>query len=172
MARVVGFEGGQSGITPATYGPAYPVSEVGVWGDSDTGLGVFGSSNALERAGVVGHSNRGNGVIGFSASALGVMGLADAFPAVYGSTRAGSGTVGHSEELIGVRGSGEFIGTYSTAFYSADPTASTAGVFGDVLGSGSNNSPGVLGRSRRGPGVFGLSRGGPADPGVRGESDD
>jgi hypothetical protein len=157
MARVVGFEGGQSGITPATYGPASPVNEVGVWGDSDTGLGVFGSSNALDRAGVVGHSNRGEGVIGYSAGALGVMGIADTFPGVYGSTRAGNGTVGHSQERIGVWGSAGFIGTYGFGFNSDDKTAQTAGVVGEVFGSGAKNSPGVIGGSSRGPGVHGIS---------------
>jgi hypothetical protein len=60
----------------------------GVWGDSDTGLGVFGSSNATEGAGVVGRAGNGSdGMIAYSAGGLGIRCKSDGgYPAVYGSS--------------------------------------------------------------------------------------
>jgi hypothetical protein len=151
MARVEGFEGGRSGIAPGTL---VPVSEVGVWGDSDTGLGVFGSSNTNDA--VVGHSSRGTGVFGLSDGALGVIGIANDFPAVYGRTITAQGTVGQSDEFIGVSGYGKLIGTRGEGAETTQ-TAPAIGVLGQVSFAG-DNSPGVVGDSLRGPGVVGQSR--------------
>lgn len=177
MARVVGFEGGQSGIMPNTLNA--PVNEVGVWGDSDTGLGVFGSSNSLY--GVVGQRGEsagfGAGVFGFSERVLGVIGIAKNFPGVYGNSgyvdRNGQevgnvGILGASFGTggVGVRANGGLIGTYGAAFNSSDRTTQIAGVAGEVLGSGAKNSPGVIGRSGRGPGVHGISTDGSGVHGI------
>lgn len=71
MARVVGFEPARSGQEPADV-DGNPVP-VGVWGDSNTGVGVFGTTGTLPPddgnipatiAGVEGHSGENPGVVG------------------------------------------------------------------------------------------------------------
>ena len=73
MARVEGFEPAQSGQEPVDFN-GDPVA-VGVWGDSTTGVGVFGTSGVLPTgtdniptniAGVEGHSIQNPGVFGLS----------------------------------------------------------------------------------------------------------
>ena len=81
MARVEGFEVGHSGLQPIDGFNGNPLA-VGVWGDSDNGMGVFGTSGQLpagtpfflgsEPAGVVGHSVQNAGVIGRSEKFNGV----------------------------------------------------------------------------------------------------
>src|SRR4029453_9173410 len=81
MARVEGFEPAHSGQVPVD-SSGNPVA-VGVWGDSSTGVGVFGTSGTLPPdgenipvniAGVEGHSTQNPGVMGRSIEDAGVSG--------------------------------------------------------------------------------------------------
>ena len=103
MARVEGFEPNHSGQQP-TDENGNPAS-VGVWGDSDIGVGVFGSSgtippgdtdipiagagvegHAFEVPGVVGRSVHDSGVSGESVESLGMLGRSDSGTGVLGVT--------------------------------------------------------------------------------------
>jgi hypothetical protein len=81
MVRVEGFEPAHSGQQPVDVN-GNPVA-VGVWGDSTTGMGVFGTSGVLPPgvdnipvniAGVEGHSIQNPGVVGRSIEDAGVSG--------------------------------------------------------------------------------------------------
>jgi hypothetical protein len=81
VARVEGFEPAQIGQEPIDFN-GDPVA-VGAWGDSRTGVGVFGASGALPPdvddiptniAGVEGHSIQIPGVFGLSVEDAGVRG--------------------------------------------------------------------------------------------------
>src|SRR5438477_3126852 len=98
MARVVGFQPAKTNEQPLD-DQGNPVS-VGVWGDSTTGVGVFGTSGAvsasvpnipiINKAGVVGHSIEDSG---------GVFGAG-----VWGESIEGQGVVGRSQSSYGVLG--------------------------------------------------------------------
>ena len=148
MARVTGFEPATTDQLPVD-DSGNPVS-VGVWGNSSTGVGVFGTSDALgnqtnipilQNAGVVGH------------------GLED--PGIWGESSQANGIIGRSLNSSGVLG---------VSFGSA---SNVAGVFGTSV-AGANgvvgfvgDASGVVGNSVRGPGVSGISGTG---NGVEGES--
>jgi hypothetical protein len=117
MAEVVGFNPARTGQKPED-GTGSPVF-VGVWGDSTTGVGVFGTSGAVSQnatnipiinnnAGVVGHnienadgvlgagvwgeSIQGQGVVARSQSGSGVLGVTSGQPpnaGVFGSSTTG-----------------------------------------------------------------------------------
>ncbi len=112
---------------------------VGVWGDSDAGVGVFGTSGALPEgtsmpidssAAVVGHSAAREGVVGVSVNAPGVRGV----------SHDNAGVFGQSDSYAGVQG----LTSGSTGSY---------GVFGYATADGY----GVYGRSDEGIGVFGAA---------------
>jgi hypothetical protein len=176
MARVQGFEPAQSGQAPIDDN-GNPVA-VGVWGDSTTGVGVFGTSGSLppsgaqpsiiEVSGVAGHSiedvgvwgesSDSTGVVGRSVNSSGVLGVSFApdepSAGVFGSSTAGGagviGFVGEATGVIGssVRGTG-VLGRSS---------GTESGVVGDTsLGRETVAAAGVLGRSDTGVGVQGSS---------------
>jgi hypothetical protein len=149
MASIVGFDPATSGQQPVD-DIGDPIS-VGVWGDSNVGVGVFGTSGVpttnlgnisiLSPAGVIGHS-------------LGDVG-------VWGESILGSGVVGRGENSDGVLGV-----TFSA-------TDDSAGVFGTSIAGGNGvvgfvgSAAGVVGNSIRGTGVEGITG---AGNGVVGES--
>jgi len=178
MAQLVGFDPGTSGQQPEdTSGNPVPV---GVWGDSDSGGGVFGSSGVLPAntsipidppAGVEGHGAAGPGVVGRSLSDNGVV----------GESQDGSGVLARSSNSYGLLG------------VTFGPDDSTHGVFGSSTTGGNGvtgfvgDADGVVGSSIRGAGVRGTTGSGQAGvvgenyddgqdggfhPGVYGHSDD
>src|SRR5580693_6286794 len=91
MAAVEGFDPAKSGQKP-TDSSGNPVP-VGVWGDTTTGVGVFGSSGLLppgtqdipaDVAGVEGHSLQNPGVLGRSLQGMGVLGQSQSSYGVLG----------------------------------------------------------------------------------------
>jgi hypothetical protein len=163
MARVEGFEPAQSGQEPVDSG-GNPVA-VGVWGDSSTGVGVFGTSGVLPSgvdnpptniAGVEGHSIQNPGVFGFSVEDAGV----------WGESSQGLGMLGRSSTGTGVLGV-----TFAPTVPGEPPSA--AGVFGTSVAGGNGvtgfvgSATGVVGSSVRGVGVRAFSG---ATDGVLGES--
>ncbi len=163
MARVEGFEPAQSGQQPVD-GIGNPVA-VGVWGDSSTGVGVFGTSGVLPAgvdnpptniAGVEGHSIQNPGVFGRSVEDAGV----------WGESSQGLGMLGRSSTGTGVLGV-----TFAPTVPGQRPDA--AGVFGSSVAGGNGvtgfvgEATGVSGSSVRGVGVRGASG---RQDGVRGES--
>jgi hypothetical protein len=148
MARVEGFEPVNSGQEPVD-GNGTPVP-VGVWGDSDSGVGVFGTSGALP-----------SGVNNIATNLAGVEGHSIANPGVFGESVENPGVIGRSQSGSGVLGV-----TFA-------PTNDSHGVFGvsTVGGNGVvgfvGDATGVVGNSVRGTGVRGVSG---AGHGVVGES--
>jgi len=188
MARVVGFQPAKTNEQPLD-DQGNPVS-VGVWGDSTTGVGVFGTSGAvsasvpnipiINKAGVVGHSIEdsggvfgagvwgesieGQGVVGRSQSSYGVLGVTFALPPNAGvigsSTSGGNGVVGFVGDATGV------VGNSITGAGVQGISGSGDGVVGQSFGAdGKPPGTGVLGTSDT-VGVWGTSRAGVA---VRGD---
>jgi hypothetical protein len=144
MAEVVGFNPAKTNQKPDdSLGNSV---FVGVWGDSTTGVGVFGTSGAvsqnaanipiLNNAGVVGHSIEDTG---------GVPGAG-----VWGESIQGDGVVGRSQSGNGVLGI--TFGQPPNAGVFGSSTAGGNGVVGFV-----GDAAGVVGNSIRGPGVQGIS---------------
>lgn len=160
MAQVIGFDPVTSGQQPEdASGNTIPV---GVWGDSDSGGGVFGSSGVLPSgssipidvpAGVEGHGAVGPGVVGRSLTDNGVVGESQESQGVLARSVSSSG-------LLGV--------TFS-------PTDDAHGVFGSSTTGGNGvtgfvgEATGVIGNSVRGVGVHGIT-GGTGNPGVYGQT--
>lgn len=153
MARVEGFEPAQSGQQPIDVN-GDPVA-VGVWGDSSTGVGVFGTSGTLPPgvdnipvniAGVEGHSIQNPGVVGRSIEDAGVS----------GESLQGLGMLARSSTGTGVLGV-----TFAPEIPGEPPSA--AGVFGSSVAGGNGvtgfvgSATGVVGSSVRGIGVRGTS---------------
>jgi hypothetical protein len=151
MASVTGFNPAHSGQKPVnSQGNTIPV---GVWGDSNTGLGVFGTSGALppspfnyvvQTAGVYGQGGEGPGAQDFPGP----------IPGVIGRSPTGVGVAGLSDNFIGVIGVGG---------PEDDPTA--ASVYGLT---GGNVGTGVYGESPFGDGTTGNTISG---AGVHGTAD-
>ncbi|HEV7849768.1 MAG TPA: hypothetical protein VGP27_00190 [Mycobacterium sp.] len=159
MAQVIGFDPAASGQQPEDV-DGNPVP-VGVWGDSDTGGGVFGSSGALPSgasipidppAGVEGHGAAGPGVVGRSLT--------------------GNGVVGESQDGTGVLA--RSVASYGLLGVTFAPDDSSHGVFGSSTTGGNGvtgfvgDADGVVGSSIRGAGVRGTTGNGQA--GVVGEN--
>ena len=153
MARVEGFEPAQSGQEPVDFN-GDPVA-VGVWGDSTTGVGVFGTSGVLPTgtdniptniAGVEGHSIQNPGVFGLSVEDAGVR----------GESLQGLGMLGRSSTGTGVLGV-----SFAPSVPGEPPSAS--GVFGSSVAGGNGvtgfvgSATGVVGNSVRGVGVRAIS---------------
>jgi hypothetical protein len=151
MARVVGFQPAKTHQQPVD-DQGHPVS-VGVWGDSTTGVGVFGTSGAvsanvpnipiINHAGVVGHSVEDSG--GFGAG-------------VWGESIQGQGVVGRSQSSYGVFG----------ASFGPPPSAS---VIGTSFVIGAPQAPGVVGYVSDATGVIGNSITGSGVQGISGSGD-
>jgi GreA/GreB family transcription elongation factor len=143
MARVEGFEPAKSEQEPVDIN-GNPVP-VGVWGDSTTGVGVFGTSGALPPdveniptniAGVEGHAIQNPGVFGRSIQDAGVS----------GESVQGLGVLGRSATATGVLGV-----TFVPSIPGQPPDAS--GVFGSST-TGGNGVTGFVGEAT---GVVGSS---------------
>ena len=151
MATVNGFDPAVSGQQPLDgYGQPLPV---GVWGDSDSGVGVFGSAGLTSptnplligvRGGVVGHGG-------------GPAPNEDPQPPH-------AGVVGHSTSGCGLVGfSNTSVGLYAVTLNDDnDPTLPA------ILGYGGNVGIGVMARSSSGDAVVGQSNAG--GTGVRGST--
>ena len=183
MARVEGFDPNQSGQKPAD-DSGNPVP-VGVWGDSDIGVGVFGTTGpippdgtdmAVQIAGVEGHGFDRPGVHGESVGSIGVLGRSTTGNGMLGVTfnqvpGEASGVFGSSvAEGNGVTG---FVGSQTGVVGSSvrgtgvRGTSTGIGVFGENVPGRRAGAPGVLGASTEGSGVLGESESG---AGVRGVS--
>ena len=176
MARVEGFEPAKSGQEPVDV-DGNPVP-VGVFGDSTTGVGVFGTSGTLPPdvsnipatiAGVEGHSIEDPGVAGLSIQSPGVFGRSATLSGILGVTSApgipdqlsnssgvlgssitgGDGVVGFVGEATGVVGA-SVRGTGIRGVSGAGD-----GVQGETFGDASG--AGVRGRGDAGVGVFGTT---------------
>jgi hypothetical protein len=160
VARVEGFEPAHSGQQPVDAN-GNPI-DVGVWGDSDVGLGVFGSSGTIPPnannipvdtpGGVEGHSFQGPGVVGRSVSGDGVQGEGLESLGVLGRSARSSGVLGVTFTPTAGEGNGVF----------GVSTAEGNGVVGFV-----GSATGVVGNSVRSTGVRGVTGSG---NGVVGES--
>jgi len=132
---------GSSGTRVGAYGVG---DSLGVWGRSDTGTGVFGSSASATfgDAGVSGRSDKANtfGTRGYSVNGTGAWGHSENSTGVFGSSA--SATFGDA----GVSGRSDKANTFGTRGWSTNGT----GVWGH-----SDNSIGVLGDSSNSFGVFG-----------------
>jgi hypothetical protein len=96
VAQVIGFDPATSGQQPEDVNGN--VVSVGVWGDSNTGGGVLGTSGVLPQgssipidspAGVEGHGVDGPGVIGRSLNDSGVVGEAQSARGTAGTSSSG-----------------------------------------------------------------------------------
>lgn len=138
-----------SGITPPPSG-----SGLGVWGDTQSGIAVLGTTSAAAASavvgvfkgvsglsgvgGVLGDSSNGNGVVGFTS--------ANGYSGVFGrdgSPHGGNGVAGVSESGIAVSGKSVNL---------SGLTRAPAGVVGD-----SNTNAGVVGLSSAQNGVSGVT---------------
>ena len=169
-----------------------------MWGDSDVGVGVFGSSGPIpaaatdlpvqiagveghgfERPGVVGRSLSDSGVDGESTNGLGVLGRSRTGTGVLGVTfntedpRDGSGVFGSSTAngngVTGFVGSQTGVVGSSVRGTGVHGISTGVGVFGENIPGGVSQHSGVLGVSTAGSGVTGLSATG---VGVRGDSEE
>ncbi len=191
MARVEGFDVGRSGLQPVdSDGAPLPV---GVWGDSDTGMGVLGTSGPLpagttppagDPAGVVGTSVQNPGVLGRSLDSLGVIGQSQELPGMLGQSQNNPGVIGASfspvssgvtaSNVAGGRGVSAFVGDAEAVFGSSRRTGTgvSGGNFRGLNPAGTQELPatgiGVSGVSQdTGTGVRGFS---PDGEGVGGDS--
>ena len=181
MARVEGFEPNHSGQQP-TDESGNAVS-VGVWGDSDSGVGVFGSTGVIpaaatdipiQIAGVEGHSFERPGVLGRSLTGSGVDGESVESIGVLGRSTTGSGMLGVTFNQVpgdasGVFGSSVANGNGVTGFVGSQTgvvgssvrgtgvrgVSTGVGVFGENVRGRRGGAAGVLGVSVQGPGVRG-----------------
>jgi hypothetical protein len=160
MANVTGFDPAPSGQEPLdSVGNKVPV---GVWGDSTTGVGVFGTTAVAlfggtappdprlfisPPAGVEGHGVGTEGVIGRSVDLFGIAGISDTFGGLIGITVSTdptiAGTYGFcgTNNGVGVRGSVVFgegvVGESNVAGTGVHGTTlGGVGVLGESYGSG------------------------------------
>ena len=176
MVNVTGFDPSVSGQEPRDeYGNKVPV---GVWGDSDTDVGVFGTSGAVPpggniivanmlKAGVIGHGTDRPGIIGHSQAACGVCAFSDKFSGLYAysDNQDGDPTVASILALasnggIAVEGSsGDGEGIVGVSWFGTGVRATTSagtGVLGEGYAGNISGAPyGVRGVSDKGTGVRG-----------------
>lgn len=177
MALVKGFNPATSGQQPEDVN-GNPVP-VGVWGDSSTGGGVFGTSGTLPPntsipidppAGVEGHGVDGPGVVGRSLNDSGVVGESQGSQGMLARSTISSGLLGVTfspdDGSHGVFGVSTVGGNGVTGFVGSATGAIGSSVRGiGVNGTTGTGAAGVLGQS------FGDGSGGGAGPAVHGESD-
>lgn len=178
MAQIKGFDPATSGQQPEDIN-GNPVP-VGVWGDSSTGGGVFGTSGLLPQgssipidppAGVEGHGVDGPGVVGRSIGDSGVVGESPGSPGMLARSISASGLLGVTfspdDGSHGVFGSSTAGGNGVTGFVGSATGAIGSSVRGiGVHGTTGTGAAGVLGQT------FGDGNGGGAGPAVHGSSDD
>ena len=177
MAQVKGFDPAISGQQPEdTSGNPVPV---GVWGDSNTGGGVFGTSGVLPPgtsipidppAGVEGHGVDGPGVVGRSLNDSGVVGESPGSPGMLARSLTSSGLLGVTfspdDGSHGVFGSSTAGGNGVTGFVGSATGTIGSSVRGTgVRGTTGTGAAGVFGQT------FGDGSGGGAGPAVLGSSD-
>jgi hypothetical protein len=163
MANVTGFDPAPSGQQPTDVN-GNPVP-VGVWGDSSTGGGVFGTSGTLPSgtsipidtpAGVEGHGAQGPGVVGVSPAHSGQQPVEDSVP----PSPVPVGVWGDSDTWVGV------FGTCGTPIPNVnDHIFQRAAIYGSggelfIDGSDQGPVPGVVGVSSEGAAVMGLGNDG------------
>jgi hypothetical protein len=185
VAQVKGFDPAISGQQPEDInGDPVPV---GVWGDSNIGGGVFGTSGVLPQgssipidppAGVEGHGVDGPGVVGRSMNDSGVVGESPGSPGMLARSINASGLLGvtfspddgshgvFGSSVAGGNGVTGFVGSATGTIGSSvrgigvrgTTGTGAAGVFGQTFGDGSGNAgPAVHGTSGDGVGVSGVS---------------
>ncbi|RME81747.1 MAG: hypothetical protein D6775_12790 [Caldilineae bacterium] len=147
-AGVFGWAQGNNGVVYGIKGRS----------DSQYGIGVYGF--ASDSVGVKGESDTWVGVYGVRGSQSQRAPLGGA--GVYGDSADQPGVFGSSESAAGVFGAGSITGTMGLA---TENTGTTYGVYGrsnsdggyGVFGQGANNGEGVRGESLAGKGVVGFS---------------
>jgi hypothetical protein len=178
VAQLKGFDPAISGQQPEDIN-GNPVP-VGVWGDSDTGGGVFGTSGALPQglsipidppAGVEGHGVDGPGVVGRSINDSGVVGESPDAPGMLARSINASGLLGVTfspdDGSHGVFGSSVTGGNGVTGFVGGATGTIGSSIRGiGVRGTTGTGAAGVFGQT------FGDGSGGSAGPAVHGTSDD
>ncbi len=176
MVNVTGFDPAVSGQEPRDeYGEKVPV---GVWGDSSTDVGVFGTSGAVPpggnimiasmlRAGVIGHGTDRPGMIGHSEAACGVCAFSDKYSGLYAYSDNQDNDPDMSSILalvgntgIAIQGrSAEGEGVVGVSWFGTGVRATTSsgtGVLGEGYAGNVGGTPcGVLGVSDTGRGVRG-----------------
>jgi hypothetical protein len=180
MARVVGFEPNPSGQHPVDDG-GNPIA-VGVWGDSDTGVGVFATTASDLLPSVLGRNTNGPGIQGESSNNPAVVGRSPGSDGVLGATGAqnavgvrgsnvggGDAVLGEAGDGNGVRGASVRGGTGVRGENDRDANDNPATGNG-VAGYNADTGIGVYGYSSKGNGVMGASAGNLAS-GVYGEND-
>ncbi len=178
MAQVKGFDPAISGQQPEDInGDPVPV---GVWGDSNIGGGVFGTSGVLPQgssipidppAGVEGHGVDGPGVVGRSINDSGMVGESPDAPGMLARSINASGLLGVTfspdDGSHGVFGSSVAGGNGVTGFVGSATGTIGSSVRGiGVRGTTGTGAAGVFGQT------FGDGSGGNAGPGVHGTSGD
>jgi hypothetical protein len=193
MASVVGFDPNQSGQQPVDGPNLIPV---GVWGDSDSGVGVFGSSGALPHgiplmdiqqvAGVEGHGSKRDvadapkfGVCGRSRGFIGVQGvnISEEDPTEDGGFKSNSGVFGMTDGL-GTNDAGRGEGVRGLGLTNGDgvvgASSSRTGVKGfsstGIGVAGAGPQIGVIGEAFDPDGFGVIGSGGTQGEGVRGVS--
>ena len=189
MAQVKGFDPAISGQLPEDVnGDPVPI---GVWGDSSTGGGVFGTSGVLPSgvsipidvpAGVEGHGVDGPGTVGRSLNDSGVVGESPGAPGVLARSITASGVLGVTfspdDGSHGVFGSSTAGGNGVTGFVGSATGSIGSSVRGiGVRGTTGSGEAGVLGQTfgdgsgKAGPAVHGSSGDGVGVSGVSGSTD-
>src|SRR5262245_30172078 len=177
MAQVKGFDPATSGQQPED--PSGNPVPVGVWGDSNIGGGVFGTSGVLPAgtsipidppAGVEGHGVDGPGVVGRSLNDSGVVGGSPNSLGMLARSVTASGLLGVTfspdDGSSGVFGSSTAGGNGVTGFVGSATGAIGSSIRGiGVRGTTGTGAAGVLGQT------FGDGSGGSAGPAVLGRSD-
>ena len=179
MVNVTGFDPTVSGQEPRDEnGNKVPI---GVWGDSNTDVGVFGTSGAVPpgdniiiaaalKAGVIGHGTDRPGIIGHGQTACGVCAFSDKYAGLYAysDNQDADPSVASILALVGNSGiavegrSSDGEGVVGVSWFGTGVRATTSTGTG-VLGEGyARNVPGgipcgVKGVSDRGIGVRGES---------------
>jgi hypothetical protein len=172
MALVKGFDPALSGQQPET-GGGEPVP-VGVWGDSNTGTGVFGTTGVLP-PGVVIPIDTPAGVEGHGVNGPGVAARSVMDTALTARSQQGLGVLAQSEASSGVLGVSFGPAGPGIAAVVGSSTTGTNGVLGfvgdatGVIGS-TQGGIGVRASANTGTGVFAETFAG-AGPAVHGESD-
>lgn len=150
----------------ALYGEATGSSGTGVYGKSNSFVGVRGESNSADHSGVFGTNTQGAGVRGVSVNHHGVIGRTDAgdMAAVKGWNTLGMGVEGRSDNgdgVVGWTGTSENSGVYgwsedgvgvtgrcngnnNGAFFS---TFSTNADHAGVVGNNNGEGPGIRGKT-------------------------
>lgn len=171
------YHGGVTGINnnrsekagPGVYGTS---KGTGIWGESETWMGVYGHSKSTTGgAGVMGEIEAGAGVIGKSGTWHGVYGHTDGKKgnignaAVAGEAEVGNGIFGTSKDGCGVVGhshSQNFAAVFGENLANGDGVFGSGGETGRGVVGISKNKTGVLGISETETGVFGTSKNGRA----------